>query len=115
MYLLPILLKIILFQLLVNSKLLLCPIFYSIPHLPHKNNTHPFRRANESRKKKDKSVTIRHTLKIKTKGILYYAKNEQEKKNGMVAVPERAWAHNLQRFVQEVFLRLQAELSCNSD
>ena len=54
-------------------------------------------------------------FKIKAKGILYYAENEQEKKTGMVAVSERAWSHNLQRFVQEMFLRLQAELSCHSD
>ena len=33
----------------------------------------------------------------------------------MVAVPEWTWAHNLQRFVQEMFLRLQAELPCYSD
>jgi len=51
-----------------------------------------------------KDVTIRYSLITKTKGILYYAENEQEKKNGMVTVPERAWSHFLQRFMQEVFL-----------
>lgn len=46
---------------------------------------------------------------------LYYAENEQEKKTGMGAVPERAWSHNLQWIVSAMLLRLQAELPCNSD
>lgn len=88
--------------------------FYYIIFTPKKQYIPCLQEKQKITKAKNKSVTVRYSLITKWKEF-YYVENEQEKKNGMVTVPERAWAHNLQRFVQEVFLRLQAELPWYSD